>query len=180
MQSPITLGSPPGCSVCSPMRKAHGSYMLQLCTLTDSSQRKLQEYNQVIHAKINNTTVIGMEIFTSLWRVGKEGLHGLESYKRQEMKFKSDLNQCLHSPENTTRTFSRNEQQQGRAVRNGTLLNHFWQHFGRNQLNVGTFIPLLTILVEVFGTHKLYLELIAYMFLDISSISKPEVTIPYH
>lgn len=50
-----------------------------------------------------------MEILTSLWRVGKEDLHGLESYKRQEMKFKSDLNRCLCSPENTTRTFSRNE-----------------------------------------------------------------------
>jgi len=89
------------------------------------------------------------------------------------MNFKPDLNRCTYSPEKATRTFSRNEQQQGRTARSGTLLNHFWQHFGKNYLNVGTFIPLFTILVEVFGVHGLYLELIAYVVFDVSSISKP-------
>lgn len=39
-------------------------------------------------------------------------------------------------------------------------------------MKVGAFVPLLTILVEVFGAHGLYLELIAYVF-DVSSVSKP-------
>lgn len=80
---------------------------------------------------------------------------------REEMKFKPDLNRGTYSPENATRTSSRNEQQRGRTASSGTLLNHFWQHFGKNYLNAGTFLPLLTILVEVFGAHGLYLELIA-------------------
>lgn len=141
--------------------------------LTDSGQRKLQELRWATNVKITNTAVIRMEIFTGLWRVGNEDSHGLESYKRQEMKYKPDLNQSLHSPENATRTFSRNEQQRRRAAQNGTLLNHFWQHFGKNYLHVGTFTPLLTVLVKVFGAHRLYLEIIAYMIFDTSSISQP-------
>lgn len=89
------------------------------------------------------------------------------------MKFKPDLNRCTYSPENTATTFSRNEQQREKIARSGTLLNHFWQHFGKNYLNVGTFIPLLMILVEVFGAHGLYLELTASVVFDVSSISKP-------
>lgn len=64
----------------------------------------------------------------------------------EEMKFKPDLNRDTSSPASATRTSSRNERQQGGTARSGTLLNHFWQHFGKNYLNVGTFLPLLTIL----------------------------------
>lgn len=103
------------------------------------------------------------EIFTGLQRAGNEDSQLEQDWSNtgEEMKFKPDLSQDTTSPENATRTSSRNERQGGRTARSGTLLNHFWQHFGKNYLNVGTFLPLLTILVEVFGAHGLYLELIA-------------------
>lgn len=88
------------------------------------------------------------------------------------MEFKPDLNQWTYKSRNTTKTFSRNEQQQGSTARSGTLLNHSWQHFGKNYLDAGTFLPLLMILVGVFGAHGLSLELIAYVVFDVSLTSK--------